>query len=93
MSLRPLHLGALRDRRPVPLIDRNGSCRPGAGPDVALATMCVRPDERGAGVGAALVTTLHRELDRAGVAVTLLHHGQLNPLSSPFWNRMGYRPL
>jgi GNAT superfamily N-acetyltransferase len=64
-----------------------------ASPAAYLATMCVRPDARGSGVGAALVTTLHRELDRAGVAVTLLHHGQLNPLSAPFWNRMGYRPL
>jgi hypothetical protein len=23
----------------------------------------------------------------------LLHYEQLNPLSAPFWNRMGYRPL
>jgi hypothetical protein len=23
----------------------------------------------------------------------LLHYAQLNPLSAPFWNRMGYRPL
>lgn len=30
---------------------------------------------------------------RGRVAVTLLHHGQLNPLSAPFWSRMGYRPL
>ena len=22
-----------------------------------------------------------------------LHYAQLNPLSAPFWNRMGYRPL
>jgi predicted N-acetyltransferase YhbS len=65
----------------------------GQGPVAYLATMCVRPDERGSGIGAALVATLHRELDRSGVAVTLLHHGQLNPLSAPFWNRMGYRPL
>ena len=34
-----------------------------------------------------------RELDAAGVAVTLVHHGQLNPLSAPIWSRMGYRPL
>ena len=32
-------------------------------------------------------------LDAAGVAVTLLHHSQVNPLSAPFWYRMGYRPL
>jgi predicted N-acetyltransferase YhbS len=62
-------------------------------PVAYLATMAVRPDERGSGIGGALVAELHRRLDAAGVAVTLLHHGQLNPLSAPFWNRMGYRPL
>jgi predicted N-acetyltransferase YhbS len=65
----------------------------GQGPVAYLATMSVRPDERGSGVGTALVAGLHRELDAAGVAVTLLHHSQLNPLSVPFWSRMGYRPL
>jgi predicted N-acetyltransferase YhbS len=62
-------------------------------PVAYLATMSVLPDERGSGVGTALVAGLHRELDSAGVALTLLHHGQLNPLSAPFWSRMGYRPL
>ena len=65
----------------------------GQEPVAYLAAMSVLPGERGAGVGTALVTRLHRELDAAGVTVTLLHHGQLNPLSAPFWNRMGYRPL
>jgi predicted N-acetyltransferase YhbS len=55
--------------------------------------LSVRPDERGSGVGAALVAGLHRALEAAGVAVTPLHHGQVNPLSAPFWSRMGYRPL
>ncbi len=32
------------------------------------------------GVGTALVTERNCELDAAGVTVTLLHHGQLNPL-------------
>jgi len=32
-------------------------------------------------------------LDARGVDTTLLHYAQLNPLSAPFWNRMGYRPL
>ncbi len=62
-------------------------------PVAYLATMSVRPDERGSGVGTAMVAELHRELDAAGVAMTLLHHAQLNPLSAPFWSRMGYRPL
>jgi GNAT superfamily N-acetyltransferase len=65
----------------------------GQGPVAYLATMSVLPGERGAGVGTALVAELHRDLDAAGVAVTLLHHSQLNPLSAPFWCRMGYRPL
>jgi GNAT superfamily N-acetyltransferase len=58
-----------------------------------LAEMSVLPGSRGAGVGTALVEYLHRDLDVAGATVTLLHHAQLNPLSAPFWSRMGYRPL
>jgi GNAT superfamily N-acetyltransferase len=53
----------------------------------------VVPGERGHGVGAALAAELHREIDAAGVAVTLLHHGLINPLSAPFWSQQGYRPL
>lgn len=64
-----------------------------AEPVAYLGEMSVLPDARGSGVGTALVEHLHRELDAAGAAVTLLHHAQLNPLSAPFWNRMGYRPL
>jgi GNAT superfamily N-acetyltransferase len=64
-----------------------------AQPVAYLGEMSVLPGARGAGVGTALVEHLHRELDAAGAAVTLLHHAQLNPLSAPFWNRMGYRPL
>jgi predicted N-acetyltransferase YhbS len=64
-----------------------------ARPVAYLGEMSVLPGVRGAGVGTALVEHLHRELDAAGAAVTLLHHAQLNPLSAPFWSRMGYRPL
>ena len=28
-----------------------------------------------------------------GLVPRLLHHSQVNPLSAPFWYRMGYRPL
>jgi GNAT superfamily N-acetyltransferase len=63
------------------------------GPVAYLGTMSVLPGERGSGVGTAMVAELHRRLDASAVAVTLLHHGQLNPLSTPFWSRMGYRPL
>ena len=62
-------------------------------PAAYLQTMFVVPEERDTGVGAVLVRTLHARLDSTGVAVTLLHHSQVNPLSGPFWNRMGYRPL
>ena len=65
----------------------------GTAPAAYLMLMFVAPGERGAGVGAALVAEFHRELDQAGVPVTLLHYELLNPLSAPFWNRHGYRPL
>jgi predicted N-acetyltransferase YhbS len=65
--------------------------RPGT--TVYLQTMFVSPDERSGGLGAALVKRAHDELDARGISTTLLHHAQMNPLSTPFWNRMGYRPL
>jgi GNAT superfamily N-acetyltransferase len=65
--------------------------RPGA--TAYLQTMFVGPHERGGGLGAALVARAHAELDARGITTTLLHYAQVNPLSAPFWNRMGYRPL
>jgi GNAT superfamily N-acetyltransferase len=65
----------------------------GKAPAAYLQSMFVADPERGTGIGPALVRTLHSRLDEQGVAVTLLHHSQVNPLSGPFWNRMGYRPL
>jgi GNAT superfamily N-acetyltransferase len=62
-------------------------------PAAYLQTMFIDAQERGTGIGAAMVRMLHARLDSAGVAVTLLHHSQVNPLSAPFWYRMGYRPL
>jgi GNAT superfamily N-acetyltransferase len=62
-------------------------------PAAYLQTMFVDQSERGTGIAAALVRNLHARLDAAGVDVTLLHHSQVNPLSAPFWYRMGYRPL
>jgi GNAT superfamily N-acetyltransferase len=91
---------AERDGHPVGLLvaqppEQAGWIAPSCGqrPVAYLPTMSVRPEERGTGVGTALVAELHRELDAAGVAVTLLHHALLNPVSTPFWSRMGYRPL
>ncbi|MFY9934499.1 MAG: GNAT family N-acetyltransferase [Streptosporangiaceae bacterium] len=91
---------AEQDGRPVGLVhvqppEESGwiatMARPGV--TVYLQTMFVRPDVRGAGVGAALVRRVHDDLDARGVQTTLLHYAQMNPLSAPFWNRMGYRPL
>ena len=53
----------------------------------------VQADQRGGGVGGALVAQVHRELDDEGIAVTLLHHCLPNPRSTPFWHSQGYRPL
>jgi len=91
---------AERDGEPVGLVHVQppeqsrwitGMTRPGV--TVYLQTMFVRPAERGGGVGAALVRHLHAVLDARGVDTTLLHYAQVNPLSAPFWSRMGYRPL
>jgi GNAT superfamily N-acetyltransferase len=64
-----------------------------AQPAAYLQTLFVQPAERGSGVGQALVSRAHQQLDAHGVAATLLHYAQVNPLSGPFWSRMGYRPL
>jgi GNAT superfamily N-acetyltransferase len=91
---------AERDGRPVGLVHVQppeqsgwiaGLTRPGV--TVYLQTMFVRPEERGSGIGAALVRHAHGVLDARGVETTLLHYAQVNPLSAPFWHRMGYRPL
>jgi GNAT superfamily N-acetyltransferase len=58
-----------------------------------LQSMFVRQGLRGAGVGTALVMRAHQELDAARVPVTVLDYSQVNPVSGPFWSRMGYRPL
>lgn len=91
---------AERDGRPVGLVHVQppeqsgwiaGLTRPGV--TVYLQTMFVRPGERGGGVGEALVRHAHGVLDARGVQTTMLHYAQVNPLSAPFWSRMGYRPL
>jgi GNAT superfamily N-acetyltransferase len=65
----------------------------GPAPVSYVLLMFVDAMARGGGVGAALVARAHAEMDAAGVAVTLLHHEQTNPLSAPFWAQQGYRPL
>jgi GNAT superfamily N-acetyltransferase len=65
----------------------------GPAPVAYLQLMGVSSGLRGRGVGAAMAAHLHREVEAAGVAVTLLHYAQVNPLSGPFWSQQGYRPL
>ena len=62
-------------------------------PVAYLMLTFVLPGERASGVGGALTARLHREVEAAGVVVTLLHYEQANPLSVPFWSQQGYRPL
>lgn len=68
-----------------------GMTRPGS--TAYLRIGFVSPDERGGGIGATLIKHVHDALDARGIEVTLLHYAQVNPLSGPFWSRMGYRPL
>ena len=91
---------AEQDGRPVGLVHVQPPAQSGwiagmarGGMTAYLQTMFVRPGERGTGVGAALVRHAHAVLDARGVETVLLHYAQVNPLSAPFWNRMGYRPL
>jgi GNAT superfamily N-acetyltransferase len=65
----------------------------GLTPAAYLMLLFVLPGERASGVGAVLTARLHREVEAAGAAVTLLHYEQANPLSVPFWSQQGYRPL
>jgi hypothetical protein len=62
-------------------------------PVAYLLLMGVSSGRRGKGVGAAMAAHLHREVQAAEVAVTLLHYAQVSPLSAPFWSQQGYRPL
>jgi len=70
-----------------------------AGPDdlEAVVALCLEEVRYGAqvggGVAAQILRHVHDAMDTAGIAVTLLHYGALNPLSGPLWHRSGYRPL
>jgi len=48
---------------------------------------------RGTGVGRELMAVAHHELHAAGATATFLYQHPVNPLSSVFWARQGYRPL
>jgi len=63
------------------------------GPAAYLNCGAVVPGERGGGIGTALARHVHAELDAEGHGAVVLHYTATNPLSAPFWNRCGYRPL
>jgi GNAT superfamily N-acetyltransferase len=65
----------------------------GSEPAAYVTSLAVVPGKRGAGVGGALAGVSHQQLDDAGVAATLGFYSLANPLSVPFWSRLGYRPL
>lgn len=64
-----------------------------AGPAAHIGYGVVVAEERGSGIGTALVGQAHQALDSHGVAMSLLNYAVMNPLSGPFWHRMGYRPV
>jgi GNAT superfamily N-acetyltransferase len=64
-----------------------------AAPASYVGTLGVTPSLRGRGIGAALAGHAHQWLDAAGSAATVLHAAVANPLSTPFWAGLGYRPL
>jgi ribosomal protein S18 acetylase RimI-like enzyme len=64
-----------------------------AAPVAYVDCAAVAPGRRGRGVAASIVRHVHDAMDAAGIAVTALHYGALNPLSGPLWHRSGYRPL
>ena len=52
-------------------------------PVAYLGEMFARPAERGSGAATLLIEQFNAAASAAGVAVTLLHYGQMNPLSGP----------
>ncbi|HLU99054.1 MAG TPA: GNAT family N-acetyltransferase [Thermobifida alba] len=64
-----------------------------AAPAAYIGYGAVAEEERGQGIGTTLISHAHHALDTHGIEVTLLNYAVMNPLSGPFWHRMGYRPL
>jgi GNAT superfamily N-acetyltransferase len=58
-----------------------------------VGTLSVAGPARGQGVGTALMAAAHRALNAAPARGTFLFYNPINPLSSRFWHRQGYRPL
>lgn len=58
-----------------------------------VSCLSVVPGQRGSGVGSLLAAAAHQRLDDTGVAALLGFYSMANPLSVPFWLRLGFRPL
>lgn len=63
-----------------------------AHPAVYGRSLSVAPGVRGSGVGSVLAAAAYERLDEAGITL-LGFYSPANPLSVPFWNRLGVRPL
>ena len=72
---------------------RNRRALVNARPIAHIGYGVVTAAERGNGIGTALVGQAHQALDSHGVGVSVLNYAAMNPLSGPFWHRMGYRPV
>lgn len=62
-------------------------------PVVYLGMAAVTERVRRQGVGRRLVSAVHQQAAVTGQQAILLDHACLSPLSAPFWQRHGYRPL
>ncbi len=58
-----------------------------------LGLVYVEPTFRTTRLGTALAARAHHRIAEQGIGTSVLHHNPLNPLSTPFWARQGYRPL
>lgn len=58
-----------------------------------LGLVYVEPPLRTTRLGATLAARAHHRIAEEGISTSVLHHNPLNPLSTPFWARQGYRPL
>lgn len=64
-----------------------------ASPAAYLSVGGTAAEHRSSGVGTQLARAAAGHVDQAGYPVTLLNYATTNPLSAPFWHRLGYRPL
>ncbi|MEU8470738.1 GNAT family N-acetyltransferase [Streptomyces sp. NPDC029006] len=63
-----------------------------ATPVAHLICQAVKEEYRGLGVGTSLANHVHTELDAMGIGAAVGYHAMFNPVSMPFWHRVGWRP-